>query len=95
MAPHVGTFHKIVKRERAFDLAHLEADFEQQEQRERNKRKKSLETSKENAADTDEACKDKCNDDLRRGLDMVKVTNQNSVVGQVLCCRLSLRFSYF
>lgn len=63
--------HKLVKRERAFDLAYIESELEEQdeEMRMRGQRKRLPQWDE---AINDERCQARCNEKLRSGLDMVK-----------------------
>src|SRR5262249_22521761 len=73
------TGHKLAKREEAFDLAKIEIEFkENEEQRGFNrtvfeKRKFLGGFLRRDSVPSEEKCQEKCNDDLRSGLDMVKV----------------------
>ncbi|KAK6104292.1 hypothetical protein QQG55_15710 [Brugia pahangi] len=63
------TLQKIVRRKRAFDLAQIESDLaEQEEQRIRWELFRTVNSE----ALKDKICQNKCNDNLRLGLDMVK-----------------------
>uniref|UniRef100_A0AAF5PXM1 Uncharacterized protein n=1 Tax=Wuchereria bancrofti TaxID=6293 RepID=A0AAF5PXM1_WUCBA len=63
------TLQKIVRRKRAFDLAQIESDLAEQE--DQRIRWESFRTVNSEAL-KDKMCQDKCNDNLRLGLDMVK-----------------------
>lgn len=61
-----------MKRERAFELAYIEANFEtEQREQERLRRTELLKQPIEE--DPEDICKERCNKNLREGLDMVKV----------------------
>uniref|UniRef100_A0A0N5AZS4 DB domain-containing protein n=1 Tax=Syphacia muris TaxID=451379 RepID=A0A0N5AZS4_9BILA len=61
-----SNFHKIAKRRSAFQLAYIEATFEKEE------RDKNRLSNLSKDGEDDEICKERCNDMLRKGLDMVK-----------------------
>uniref|UniRef100_A0A0M3IMF5 Uncharacterized protein n=1 Tax=Ascaris lumbricoides TaxID=6252 RepID=A0A0M3IMF5_ASCLU len=61
-----------MKRERAFDLAHLESDLEREEDRRQKSFNARIGNLLRDEAINDELCKKKCNDQLKSGLDMVK-----------------------
>uniref|UniRef100_A0A914S7P6 Uncharacterized protein n=1 Tax=Parascaris equorum TaxID=6256 RepID=A0A914S7P6_PAREQ len=62
-----------MKRERAFDLAHLESDLEREEDRRQKLFNARIGNLLRDEAINDELCQKKCNDQLKSGLDMVKV----------------------
>uniref|UniRef100_A0A914DK40 Domain of unknown function DB domain-containing protein n=1 Tax=Acrobeloides nanus TaxID=290746 RepID=A0A914DK40_9BILA len=81
--------HKLVKREEAFDLVKIEATFNKNEEGRGFKRRDSV--------PSEEKCQEKCNDDLRAGLDMVKahtsfgsigVPSVNDRLDLIMFCRL-------
>uniref|UniRef100_A0A183D7C3 Clathrin light chain n=1 Tax=Gongylonema pulchrum TaxID=637853 RepID=A0A183D7C3_9BILA len=72
---------KRFKRERAFDLAHIESDLEEEELR---KARWEQSRAKDFALFRDKMCQDKCNDNLRRGLDMVKTSIDQYLVNSQL-----------
>ncbi|KAK0393394.1 hypothetical protein QR680_000188 [Steinernema hermaphroditum] len=78
-----GIAHKITKREKAFDLARIEAALEAEEDAERDMldaRNVHALSSRDQALQ-DDRCQTKCNDHLRSGLDMVKAHTSFGSIG--------------
>ncbi|TMS33746.1 hypothetical protein L596_001447 [Steinernema carpocapsae] len=75
--------HKIVKREKAFDLARIEAALEAQEDAERAQleARNIHSLSSRDEALQDDRCQNKCNENLRSGLDMVKAHTSFGSIG--------------
>ncbi|CEF70851.1 Hypothetical protein SRAE_X000018100 [Strongyloides ratti] len=74
--------HKLVKRSRAFELVRLESQIKRFHIHERFSRAKSLGIElQQDEAIEDKKCQEKCNEDLRTGLDMVKAHSSFGSIG--------------